>query len=418
MATTDRDAVARQLRRSLLALAVVILVGAIGYLLLGFSPLDALYQTVTTVTTIGFRADVFGSDEYNEYVGASFNDVFGFFLDGVNIALIPGSTTPVSINNVNQSQNAQLFKNNSPNDLSVPTPFGIEADGFTVVLTATADISPGQHHIKLAIADAGDTAVDSWVFLADQSFVSGEVDLQITGSDSPDPVIVGNQLTYSYVVTNHGPDPASNVQVQDVLPAGATFLNASVSQGTTALEGGVVSAEIGDLASGASATVTIVVSANQLGLLTNTATVEAAQNETAPENNTITLTTLVDPARLSIDDLQIVEGNSGTKDAVFTVSLNGAENNFAITVAYATSDISTSGGLDYLPRAGVLTFAPGQLSRTINVPIVGDKSNEVTETFQVQLSAPPRTPKSSRARASPRSSTTTCCQASMWMTCK
>jgi uncharacterized repeat protein (TIGR01451 family) len=330
---------------------------------------------------------VFGSDEYNEYVGASFNDVFGFFLDGVNIALVPGSTTPVSINNVNQSQNAQLFKNNSPNDLGIPTPFGIQADGFTVVLTASAGIAPGAHHIKLAIADAGDTIVDSWVFLADQSFVSGDVDLQISGSDSSDPVIVGNRLTYSYVVTNHGPDPASSVLLQDVLPAGATFFSASVSQGTIVLEGGVISAEIGDLASGASATVTIVVTADQLGVLTNTATVEAAQNETAPENNTLTLATSVEPARISIDDLQIIEGNSGTKEAVFTISLNGAENNFTITVAYATGDITTSGGLDYLPRAGVLTFAPGQLSRTIAVPVVGDKSNEVTESFQVQLSA-------------------------------
>jgi len=44
---------------------------------------------------------VFGSEEYNEFVGSSFNDVFGFFLNGKNIALIPGTSIPVSINNVN-----------------------------------------------------------------------------------------------------------------------------------------------------------------------------------------------------------------------------------------------------------------------------------------------------------------------------
>ena len=64
MATSDRDAVARQLRRSLLALTAVILVGTVGYFLLGFSPLDAVYQTVTTVTTIGFReVQPFGTAE-------------------------------------------------------------------------------------------------------------------------------------------------------------------------------------------------------------------------------------------------------------------------------------------------------------------------------------------------------------------
>jgi voltage-gated potassium channel len=55
VATCEQDHVARQLSRSLLALAAVILVGTVGYFLLGFSPWDAIYQTVATVTTIGFR---------------------------------------------------------------------------------------------------------------------------------------------------------------------------------------------------------------------------------------------------------------------------------------------------------------------------------------------------------------------------
>jgi voltage-gated potassium channel len=64
VATSDRDAISRQLRRSLLALACVILVGTVGYFLLGFSPLDAVYQTITTVTTIGFReVQPFGTAE-------------------------------------------------------------------------------------------------------------------------------------------------------------------------------------------------------------------------------------------------------------------------------------------------------------------------------------------------------------------
>jgi len=105
---------------------------------------------------------VFGSEEYNEFVGSPFNDVFGFFLDGVNIALIPGTTTAVSINNVNAGSFPEFYNNNSPADLGIPTPFLTEADGFTVVLTATAIVTPGTHRIKLAIADAGDTALDSW----------------------------------------------------------------------------------------------------------------------------------------------------------------------------------------------------------------------------------------------------------------
>ena len=64
MALSDQEAVSRQLRRSVGALLGVIAVGTIGYLVLGFSPLDALYQTVTTVTTIGFREVIpFGTAE-------------------------------------------------------------------------------------------------------------------------------------------------------------------------------------------------------------------------------------------------------------------------------------------------------------------------------------------------------------------
>ena len=66
---------------------------------------------------------VFASEEYNELVQSGFNDVFAFFVDGVNVALIPGTSTPVSINTVNggnpfgtNASNPQFFLNNDIND--------------------------------------------------------------------------------------------------------------------------------------------------------------------------------------------------------------------------------------------------------------------------------------------------------------
>jgi hypothetical protein len=103
---------------------------------------------------------VFTSEEYNEFVGSQFNDVFGFFLDGQNIALLPDGTTPVAINTVNQSSNSGFFVNNSP-----PI-FDIQYDGFTTVLTAKfLGLSAGQHTLKLAIGDATDFKLDSAVFI-------------------------------------------------------------------------------------------------------------------------------------------------------------------------------------------------------------------------------------------------------------
>jgi len=150
----------------------------------GFSINDKTVLEFDFTTTTGsvFFNYVFASEEYNEYANSSFNDVFGFFVDGpgvpkTNIALIPGTSTPVSINNVNggnpfgtNAKNPGLFNNN---DLSSgPASFATEYDGFTDVFTATiAGLTIGEtYHIKLAIADAGDTQLDSGVFLQAGSF--------------------------------------------------------------------------------------------------------------------------------------------------------------------------------------------------------------------------------------------------------
>ena len=98
-------------------------------------------------------------------MGSSFNDVFGFFLDGVNIALLPGTTTPVSINNVNNGANSAFYVDNTTGANNV------QYDGFTTVLTASAlGLSAGTHTITLAIADAGDRILDSGVFIQGGSF--------------------------------------------------------------------------------------------------------------------------------------------------------------------------------------------------------------------------------------------------------
>jgi len=128
---------------------------------------------------------VFSSEEYNEFVGTQYNDVFAFFLNGVNIATLPGGIS-VAINNVNCGNpynsaaggNCGLYLNNSCVDLPGGTfpcqgAYDTEMDGLTVVLTATGTLLPGTNHIKLAIADAGDDVYDSNVFIRGQSFTCG-----------------------------------------------------------------------------------------------------------------------------------------------------------------------------------------------------------------------------------------------------
>jgi hypothetical protein len=133
---------------------------------------------------------VFASEEYIEWTGSKFNDVFGFFLDGQNIALIPNTTTPVAINSVHSTPwseaNPSLYRdNNYPFPWTIKeynkaacqagteTPFKTEFDGFTTVLTASATVIPDQtYHLKLVVADRGDYSLDSAVFIQGKSFTT------------------------------------------------------------------------------------------------------------------------------------------------------------------------------------------------------------------------------------------------------
>ncbi|WP_051929417.1 choice-of-anchor L domain-containing protein [Flavobacterium sp. 83] len=132
---------------------------------------------------------VFASEEYPEFVNDSYNDNFGFFLSGPgitgpfsggakNIALIPSTVLPVSINNLNNGNSntgpceyCAYYVNNEGGST-------IQYDGFTKVLAANANVICGEtYHIKLAIANVGDNNYDSAVFIEGASFSSPAINL-------------------------------------------------------------------------------------------------------------------------------------------------------------------------------------------------------------------------------------------------
>ena len=87
----------------------------------------------------------------------------------------------------------------------------------------------------------------------------------------------------------------------------------------------------------------------------------------------------------AINDVTISEGNSGTKNAIFTVNLSAARGK-TTTVNFATANGTATAGSDYTATSGTLTFAPGETTKTIAVPIIGDTVVESNETFTVKLS--------------------------------
>ena len=152
----------------------------------------------------------FGSEEYMEFAGSSFNDVFGFFISGPgingvkNMALIPDTNVVVSINNVNCNSFGTYYLCNDAASLTCvnancPTSndsTSIEYDGFTTGLKACSLVTPGEtYHIKVAVADAGDQILDSGVFISIES-IDGGGGLPCVANYNPN--YNGNTVQFNY----------------------------------------------------------------------------------------------------------------------------------------------------------------------------------------------------------------------------
>jgi hypothetical protein len=90
---------------------------------------------------------------------------------------------------------------------------------------------------------------------------------------------------------------------------------------------------------------------------------------------------------LAIDDVTVIEGNSGTSNTTFTVSLSEASAQ-TVTVSYATAEGTATAGADYVTTSGTLTFPAGTTSETVTVTVNGDVQDELDEIFFVNLSNP------------------------------
>jgi len=170
----------------------------------GFPTLDAAileFDFVPEFSTVQFQY-VFSSEEYSDYANTAYNDVFAFFVNGVNCALVPGTNEPVSVNTINNGNSVggdptphhpELFRDNVRPNVTINT----QMDGLTVVLTCTANVTPGvPNHMKLAIADASDARFDSAVFLKAASLISGTaITTSLAGGGQGGPMIVVPQGT-------------------------------------------------------------------------------------------------------------------------------------------------------------------------------------------------------------------------------
>jgi uncharacterized repeat protein (TIGR01451 family) len=228
-------------------------------------------------------------------------------------------------------------------------------------------------------------------------------DLSISKSDSPDPVFAGQQLTYTLSVSNDGPADATGVTVTDQLPDGVTFNSASSSQGSCSQSGGMVTCDLGTLADGASATVTIKVTPQSPGEITNSASVESNEDDPAPGNNSDTEATTVNAAAdLSVTKTDAPDPAQVGQNLTYTIVVtnNGPQAASGVTAtdqlpknAGFGSVTTTKGTCSLKPQKRQVTCAIGDMasgeSVTIIIMVKPTQKGTITNTVSVSATSPP-----------------------------
>lgn len=162
--------------------------------------------------------------------------------------------------------------------------------------TGTANFSASVPAITLnhlVVATATDGGNNTSEFSAFVTNTAPTADLSITGTVAPEPVAQNGFLVYTYTITNPGPSTAT-VTFTDVLPSTLSFVQATSSVGSVSRSGNTVTASLGTMASGATATVTVQVVPTTTGTIPNTATISAPEDPNGA-NNSVTLSSTVVP---------------------------------------------------------------------------------------------------------------------------
>jgi uncharacterized repeat protein (TIGR01451 family) len=230
--------------------------------------------------------------------------------------------------------------------------------------------------------------------------VAASADLSTTVADSPDPVVAGNNLTYTITQTNAGPSNAATVSLSDTLPSGTTFISLVTPTGWSCTNPGVGSAGTISCTSASvpvgSAVFTLVVKvgAGVAGgtVISNTATVSSATTDPNPGNESGTTTTTVQAApqgNLTIAPTAAAFGNQivGTTSAAMTVTLgnNGSASLDVTALTAATTPFARLGGTC---SGGVpITIAPSG-SCTLTYTFAPTATGAAAQTLTVTANAP------------------------------
>ena len=225
-----------------------------------------------------------------------------------------------------------------------------------------------------------------------------QADLSITKTDSPDPVIAGNDLTYTITVKNNSPSDATGVVVTDTLPSGVTYKSETHVVGSVSQASGLVTWNGFGLSGDATATlmITVTVDSSTMGSITNDVTVSGNEIDPYPGNNAVTQSTTVNSqADLSITEIDnpdpVVPGN----DLTYTIMVknNGPSDATSVVVtdtlpigvtykseAHIVGSVSQASGVVTWNGFGLVSGAMATITITVTVSssTTGSVTNGVT----------------------------------------
>ena len=228
-----------------------------------------------------------------------------------------------------------------------------------------------------------------------------EADLAVSKDDAADPVREGDDVSYTVNVSNNGPDLAENVVLTDELPDEVNYVSATASQGTCSEAGGVVTCDLGDIASGGSVDVTIVVNAPTAGTLNNTTSVTSDTGDPNPGNNGDSEETTVNPiaADLAVDKSDAADPVREGDDVTYVVNVsnNGLQTaeNVVLTddlpdgVIYVSAtpsqgSCSQDAGTVTCNLGDILGGGSADVTIVVNAPTAGTLTNNATVTSDTE----------------------------------